>query len=60
MKILIILIAAYAFIELTTNSIYIDVYSDLRQASPFEHCVAAFSGTPSIAQCKELKLEGDK
>jgi hypothetical protein len=59
MKILLILLAGYLLVDLLTNTVYIDVYSDLKQATPYEHCVAAFSGTTNISQCGELRI-GDK
>jgi len=59
MKISLILIAAYFLVDLLTNTVYIDIYSDLKQATPYEHCVYAFSGTTNISQCGELRISGD-
>tara|TARA_R110000822_G_scaffold68587_3_gene166879 strand:+ start:777 stop:956 length:180 start_codon:yes stop_codon:yes gene_type:complete len=56
MKIALILLAGYLLVDLLANTIYIDIYSDLKQATPYEHCVYAFSGTPNISQCGELTL----
>jgi hypothetical protein len=56
MKIALILLAGYLLTDLLANTVYIDVYSDLKQATPYEHCVAAFSGTDNVSQCDELTL----
>ena len=60
MKIALILIVSYLLVDILTNTVYIDIYSDLKQATPYEHCVYAFSGTPNISQCGELRITGDK
>lgn len=56
MKIALILLAGYLLVDLLTNTVYIDIYSDLKQSTPYEHCVAAYSGTPNISQCGELRM----
>lgn len=57
MKIALILLAGYLLTDLLANTVYIDIYSDLKQSTPYEHCVYAFSRTPNLEQCALLRLE---
>jgi hypothetical protein len=59
MKILLILILAYAVVDVFASNINMDVYADLKQATPYQHCVYAYSGTPNLEQCALLRLDGE-
>lgn len=58
-KFIAVILLGYAFVSVLDNTTTIDMYKELRQTSPYAHCIAAHEGTANAEQCRYLKLKGE-